>query len=801
MRRVGHLVSLTVAALACLLPPLHVGAAGLSHVELIARLLDQPAPIPDWRKHVGRNAGDDGAPEDPDAVLGYWLDGKRFTKERPEEAEENELLEAVERRPETLPGLLEVLSTRPVVLERVKALYDTESPRRSDSWGKKVRDWLMQRSDFLRNDLMAEARGATDSENGVAGQAALEALARLDPEAARPILEDGRRSARPRLATLALSLLYKDALRRGESEEEKRWRTDLKAVATDREAPGYARNRAVHTLMASPWPGQNEWYLSLFSDPSILHPEDGFYRYSPLGAPVIAEPDYWIPRLVPLVGHPERAIHDAAVDLLAYFHLERARPDALRPLLPWLKDPQWSSADDRLRLIQSVYDVGLVEAVPGLIRVVEQEPDYRGWAAQELGFFKAGQAAPALRQALVEETNGYDSDLIVGAAVSCDAYSAEEMARATEAFAIQIATPEGREEYWRTVGGLSAELPSAEIRIGAQVARRFREEKPPAALVDILVERLERLTAEGAEHAESLADLVIGWPSPQLDRYLIASLRSGELLLGGVLAILERRTALRVHAADWLPELVERGGLVSGIAAVVAGDSELQAAIFESDDTEAHKALLATARLVRQPLGLEHVAHCLLDSDPQLLLAARRYLEADDSPDARRLLWQSQPGEALILGLRPSADPGHHTFRAFDAWENDLRAEVLSEAGPVEIMGLLATSYWGGNASYAVRVRPDGAELTYREPDGDGKRPLTEAELQRLRSFISDGSVDDLPPLAADIADGVQYEYLHLTRNGGRRLFMNNPGWGGSGGSVYQQLILHFRDLVGSTEK
>jgi hypothetical protein len=42
----------------------------------------------------------------------------------------------------------------------------------------------------------------------------------------------------------------------------------------------------------------------------------------------------------------------------------------------------------------------------------------------------------------------------------------------------------------------------------------------------------------------------------------------------------------------------------------------------------------------------------------------------------------------------------------------------------------------------------------------------------------------------------MQYEYVHLSRDGGRRVFMNNPGSGGSGGTAYDRLCEIFRLMV-----
>ena len=73
------------------------------------------------------------------------------------------------------------------------------------------------------------------------------------------------------------------------------------------------------------------------------------------------------------------------------------------------------------------------------------------------------------------------------------------------------------------------------------------------------------------------------------------------------------------------------------------------------------------------------------------------------------------------------------------------------------------------------------------------KRTLTPDEFNRLLDFIEQHEIDDLPRLDTPVADGVQYEYLHLTPHGGRRIFMNNPDH--AAGSVYDVLTSLFLEL------
>jgi len=206
--------------------------------------------------------------------------------------------------------------------------------------------------------------------------------------------------------------------------------------------------------------------------------------------------------------------------------------------------------------------------------------------------------------------------------------------------------------------------------------------------------------------------------------------------------------------------------------------------------------LLAGARLIREPLPVARVGRLLKKTARDVPLAAERYLEGEDSPAARRLVYDRHPGEALILGARQEFDPGHDTYEAFDAWEKRLRDEVLGKDGPEEIYALLSAGYWGNDGQRVVRIRGGRAELAiHRGKKLPEVRALAPAELAKLRGFVAENKIDDLPPFNAIVHDGIQYEYLHLTKKGGRRVFMNNPDVGARDAPAYSQLTEHFANL------
>ncbi|HEY8460135.1 MAG TPA: hypothetical protein VIM99_07125, partial [Blastocatellia bacterium] len=264
-----------------------------------------------------------------------------------------------------------------------------------------------------------------------------------------------------------------------------------------------------------------------------------------------------------------------------------------------------------------------------------------------------------------------------------------------------------------------------------------------------------------------------------------------------ILAALQRRESLRQTAGERLRELAKMTGIRRGVAVALLGDQASERETLEGSDKEAQRALLACARLMREPLPLATAGKLLEREDRDLAMAAESYLESEDSAEARSLVLARHPGEALILGARQSFDPGHHSFAQFDHLENQLRDEIRQPDGDDEIFALFSAGYWGDAGQIVIRVRQGKAEIfAYRDDSRFWRRALGADELRSLKAFIAENRVDDLAPLTTRVFDGMQYEYAHVTRDGGRRVFMNNPGSAQTGGSVYYLLVERFHELV-----
>ena len=312
---------------------------------------------------------------------------------------------------------------------------------------------------------------------------------------------------------------------------------------------------------------------------------------------------------------------------LIQFHLRDARADALRPLLPWLGDPNWSSARDRLRLIQSIADLAMPESRAGLIWAVANDPDdtNRAYAGQSLAAYPDPSALPALHSALAKDGSEHHRSLILEGLLACGPNEDEQVA-AVEAYAQQTATPEGREKYDRANYDLLGENPlPIEVSTGAYLSRGDRAH--PDNVVVRLLDRVHELQRSSPYVGTRLREIVDSWPGEVVTRSIFNRLAAGRADALTIAAALERRSQIRV-TSEAFRSLLDQGGEERGIAAVLLGDPKIENEVLKGTDPRAQRALLASARLVGAPLPIPLVARLFRTDDPALAVAAESYLEA-----------------------------------------------------------------------------------------------------------------------------------------------------------------------------
>jgi hypothetical protein len=130
---------------------------------------------------------------------------------------------------------------------------------------------------------------------------------------------------------LFVELAARLLLEKAAPQDAPQWREQLIAAAGNSKFPEPARQIAVEALLKAKWKGREEWVRSFLAQADAG--TAGWFC-----SEADAAPDHWIPILARMVGGENRRAHEAAVSLLARFN---GRADALRPLLPWLVDPQW----------------------------------------------------------------------------------------------------------------------------------------------------------------------------------------------------------------------------------------------------------------------------------------------------------------------------------------------------------------------------------------------------------------------------------------------------------------------------
>lgn len=780
----------------------------------IRALLDLPAPLPEsaydyadpWDREKKPPIPDHDAPIE--LLIKYWTRPGLHSLDQssPNEKVKLRFLDAIEKDPELIPDFLlwDLLPNTLEAHDRVKAWIDGRRPATDDDPGslpeksdqERAREWLMTHSHYLRDELIRNASDPNETKAYIHSERFLIALAGLDWEKASPVLERHVTSNSPKRAALAFSLQYTHAVETRDAALESSLRERLQTIVADRQAPAYARAKACEALLKAEWPGRDEWYLSQFSDESLREMEDGRDLLRPLATPLNTDPDKWIPVVTQLVGNPNRTIHDAAVAALMQINSWKPRRETILPLLPWLFDQKWSSASDREQLLQNLMGVQAPECVPGLIAIIENEEDYPflQTAVRAISCYYAPQAAAALKQA---SKKGDTYDLSV-AIVACGALSDEEMIEYLEKYALHInrfSADSGLD--YQSLGG---DFDSFEWEIGSRLSE---PEYAPMHLAARLLDRVEELQAEKPDLAAKLMSVIQRWPAPVIFQNIVERIADGTADRLAIGQALLHREKLRGVVTDKLQQIMNKGGRGAGIAVVLLNDRASQVEILNGKDREAQMALLACARLTREHLPVDAVGRLYKLKDSRMSLAVDRYLESEDSVEARRLILGRHPGEAMILGAIWSFNPRPRgeIFR----WEEKLREEVKRQDGSKEIFAM-AVGAPEIYRSMVIHVR-NGKAFAVKASDESREeyRELTDQEWQEAGDLFNSVEFDDLPPLIrVPPSDEIGHNtpshtvFAHVRSSGGRRVFTNTVTEDSKGNTAHQRLYNLFSALAKS---
>lgn len=821
-----------------------------AQTKLLRELLDLPAPPPVTRPVLNVEA----KPERPaeffskskvpsddapiEELLDYWAVQNRVGEldYQPEISDISlkRILEVCRDEPEKLVNFLSLLEKKPKFADSVKDIYDAESQgeKVSSYWRAQMISWLKYNTKLHVDKLIADVRKVTDQEDrDTVNEKELFALAKVDWDSAAPILERlAADKTQPFSAVSARWAMYRHALDTDDASGAEKYRAELRAIVADKNAAPGVRDKAMDALVVTPhWEGREEWYVSLLEDETLLAmQEKGFtglttlIRHSP--------PGKWTETMLKLVGNKNAAVHNSAVRNLVSM-LDETRKDLILPLLPWLSNPAWAKESDdgeRSDLITLISKTDVPEAVPGLIWIVTNDEKNRRTAAQALARYKAAQAVPALRIALQSETNEQTRAVLIEALIASGGFTIEEQTAALEFFAAFISTPEGKKQVEREERYYEGEEEGEEDEEDEEPKEKIAPlpvavstgkyisgmSEPSDALVLQVIERRKELLKTKPEIAQILTDVLKNWEGRAADLFRLNEIKNNSADVETVLKVLTARKSLREKVAAEIALMRGAAGAASGLAACITENETELASAFHNDNIDTRVSVLACARLLRAKLPVTEIGTLLKNQNKLLALAAERYLETDDSPEARSLIWAAHPNEAVILGARHNFNPAkqkgynHSLFElfktvgdfflnepvAFDALDKDeekLRKEVLENAD-------LRMIYAYGN-SY-IRVYQDRAVFSYYEdPARYRERNLTEKELESFQRLVREKNLGSVSPIfdceANRGGDCYPNQFLMLNRSGGRRVFSYAGLVNGIGG--LGKLLLEFQQTEG----
>lgn len=451
---------------------------------------------------------------------------------------------------------------------------------------------------------------------------------------------------------------------------------------------------------------------------------------------------------------------------------------------------------------------------------------YRDAAVAALKKQADARAIPALRR-LLPEGEGYERGNVVGALLASGGFSVADQLAALETAAKGVRDDIDAEEaiaggadsntvYERRylLDGSNANVKRAPTvaEINALLGQQLLQQDTISdELARGIVDRIEALDTKDGKMAAAYRRMILRWQNSAINLLLLRDVKRDIADIETILRLLSQRKHLRETMSSDVADLRNGKPAAIGIAGCLLEDAYDYAPMLESANAETKTALLACARLIRAPLPIASVAANLSSTDKMLVIAAERYLESEDSVEARNIVLGRHPGEAKILGAtsaffvegvsHPSSSQLWELYKSignnalYNGWAGSGNDEALAkkeerlreEAKKDDTL----VGVYAYQDSY-VRIYKDRTVFSWDEDDSRYReRPLTKYEFDELKAYLETNRVDELPPF---LSCGGEYcearELVMLGRNGGRRVYMN-----GEPGEFFAGLDKYFADL------
>jgi hypothetical protein len=359
--------------------------------NVLQNLLSLPAPPPpnplvenalkDKRFYSKNNPPKDDAPIQD--LMDYWQAQNQFSAKvtytiAPSSKTLERLMGEIEKKPEELINFLNVISQNEDAADFIKRLYDREMSDRNldESWREAVKQWLTYNSNYYSDELSEIAAEAAETSEYVTNQTEVLALAHVDWDKARPILDRMLNNPnQPILQTLARWAYYEHSLREGNTSDVDRYRKELQETVENKDAKPGNRDLAMDALVeAGDFPGRDDWYFSLLEDESLFDLRVNGSAYTSLTTLLNhSPPEKYLEKMLELIKSDNQTVRNVAARNLGTL-LDERHPEVIRALLPWLENPKWAKevSSERTALVSALGEVVMPESVPGLIAMLNE---------------------------------------------------------------------------------------------------------------------------------------------------------------------------------------------------------------------------------------------------------------------------------------------------------------------------------------------------------------------------------------------------------------------------------------------
>ncbi len=659
---------------------------------------------------------------------------------------------------------------------------------------------------------------------------------------------------------LAAWAAYRHALDSDSLGDTERYRDELKSIVEDKSLGAPMRDLAMDALVSEKeWAGRDDWYMSLLGDETladmggytglttlILISPPGRYIDKMIELLKSSDPVVRAAAVKNLLSSIDRSHPEIIRAMLPWLEdknwakesaderqaivaaLRQVRlPESVTGLLKVLDErgkrpvyganaPANMAANTAANAARSAANTGPSIPIPpansvrgGAAPVAEETYfPYRASAIGSLATQADPRAVPALRR-VMSEVEAYERRGVVEAILACKGYTVAEqidaleysIKRFTELAATSNANLDTSELYIYSYGDNRPPAPvgqpisAGELKsmIGAQLMQSTIVSDELAAAV---VDRIAFLDSRDPKMAETLRTIVLRWQNAAINMMLLSDVKRDRAPASGMLRLLAGRAELREKQPSDVFDLRTGSPTSVGFAACMIEDAAEYQAIFEGDNADTKTALFACARLIRSPLPITMAAELARSDNKRLALAAERYLESEDSPQARAAVLALHPNEAKILGattaffvdleagseivstyldaLFASVDPTVATGRGYGYYETSSQKEtedalIKEVKSDNELRGVYA---YDGNF---VRIYKDKVLFSWDyDKSRYRERELEAHEFDSLKALLTENRVDELTPFLScptnEYCPGK--ELVMLGRNGGRRVFV-----------------------------